>query len=1134
MTDRILRFFLDHRLVPALLLLALIGAGLSTVPFRWAPSWWPHDPVSVDAIPDIGENQQIVFTEWPGRSPRDIEDQLTYPLTTALLGVPGVTSIRSTSMTGFSTITLVFGEKEEYYGTRSRILEKLNALPPGVLPPDVAPTLGPDATALGQVFWYTLRHDGGWDPHELRSIQDFQVRYALASAEGVSEVASIGGHVVEYQVDADPDVLFRYGLSIDDLYAAVQASNLDIGARTIEMNRVEYMVRGIGYVRGIGDLEKAVVAIRDGTPIRIGDVAKVGKGPAPRRGILDVTGAEAVGGVVVSRFGANPLQVIENVKAKIEEIGPGLPERILPDGTVSKVRIEPFYDRSGLIRETIATLETALVLQVLITILVVVVMVMNVRSSILISGLLPVSVLACFILMKWMGIEANIVALSGIAIAIGTMVDMGVIFTENMVRHMDESEASVPVKEVVFGAAREVGSAVLTAVGTTILSFLPVFFLEAAEGKLFRPLAYTKSFALVAAIAVTLLLIPALATYLIRRRKSAPGRFARAPLIVALVGIGWLLASVWMPLGVERSVAVNFLFVALIVLSVLAVFRLFLARYERMLAWTLAHKGLFLLLPGMLIGVGVWVWSGLGKEFMPRLDEGSFLLMPTTLPHAGLEEVKEQMALIDRRVAAIPEVETVVGKAGRVESALDPAPIGMFENLIQYKPEYGVDSTGRRIRHWRDHIRTPDDIWNEIVAVSAIPGVTSAPKLQPIETRLVMLQTGMRAPMGLKVSGPDLETIQTFAIQAEAVIRGASGVKPASVFAERSSGRPYLEVGWDREALARVGLSVTDAQRVLEAAVGGMTATTTVEGRERYAVRVRLARENRDTPDAIARIPVPTPEGTQVLLGSLAEIRYERGPVEIRSENTFPVVYVLFDKADGVAELAAVEGAREAMTHAIESGYLSVPSGVSFRFAGTFENQVRAEKRLMILIPVVLLSIFLVLYLQFKSTSTSLIIFSGIAVAWAGGFLMLWLYAQPWFLDFSLFGTHMGTLFQVGPVNLSIAVWVGFIALFGIAVDDGVVMATYLDQTFAGRTFANRAEVRAAVLEAGLKRIRPCLVTTATTILALLPVLTSTGKGADIMVPMAIPAFGGMLVELLTLFVVPVLYAWKKERSHHA
>lgn len=1132
MLDRIIRFFLDHRLVPILLLLGLVGAGLSTVPFRWAPSWWPHQPVSVDAIPDIGENQQIVFTEWPGRSPRDIDDQLTYPLTTALLGVPGVRSIRSTSMTGFSTITLIFEESVEYYWSRSRILEKLNALPAGVLPAGVAPTLGPDATALGQVYWYTLQHDGGWDPHELRSIQDFQVKYALASAEGVSEVASIGGHVVEYQVDADPDVLFRYGLTLDDVFKAVQESNLDVGARTVELNRVEYMVRGIGFIRTIEDLEAAVVTVRDGVPVRLADVARISKGPAPRRGLLDLMGADAVGGVVVSRFGANPLQVIDNVKAKIAEITPGLPERVLTNGTVSKVRIVPFYDRSGLIQETIATLETALILQILITILVVVVMVMNVRSSVLISGLLPVSVLTCFILMKWMGIEANIVALSGIAIAIGTMVDMAVIFTENMVRHMDESGDTVPVKDVIFNAAQEVGSAVLTAVGTTILSFLPIFFLEAAEGKLFRPLAYTKSFALVAAVIVTLLLIPALATFLIRKRKAEPGRFGRIPLIVTLIGVGWLLSSVWMPLGQDRSVAVNFLFVALIVLSVLALFRLFLIRYERMLTWTLANKGVFLLMPLTVIGLGIAVWSSMGKEFMPRLDEGSFLLMPTTLPHAGLEEVAEQLSMLDRRVAAIPEVETVVGKAGRAESALDPAPIGMYETLIQYKPEYATDSTGRRVRQWRDHIRSSDDIWNEIVKAADIPGMTSAPKLQPIETRLVMLQTGMRAPMGLKVSGPDLETIQAFAVRAESVIKGGKGVKPGSVFAERTSGRPYIEIEWNREALARNGLAIGEAQRFLEAAVGGATATTTVEGRERYGVRVRMARETRDNPDALAQLKIPAMDGVQVPLSSLADIRYVRGPDEIRSEDTFPVVYVLFDRLPDVAELTAVQGAKDAMAHAVETGHLTVPPGVSYRFAGTFENQVRAEKRLLILIPVVLLSIFLVLYLQFRSTTTALIIFTGIAVAWGGGFIMLWLYAQPWFLDVTVFGTHMGTLFQTGTVNLSIAVWVGFIALFGIAVDDGVVMATYLDQRFAGQTFASRAEVRAAVLDAGLKRIRPCLMTTATTILALLPVLTSTGKGADIMVPMAIPAFGGMMVELLTLFVVPVLYSWRKERAY--
>lgn len=1132
MLNSIIRFFLENRLIAFLLLIVLIVGGLMTVPFSWAPDFLPREPVSVDAIPDIGENQQIVFTEWPGRSPQDIDNQVTYPLTTALLGVPGVKTIRSTSMTGFSSIYILFDEDVEYYWSRSRILEKLNALPAGVLPADAKPALGPDATALGQVFWYTLQHDGGWDLHELRSIQDFQVKYALASAEGVAEVASIGGYVKEYQIDADPEKLFLTGLTITDLYTAVKESNLDVGARTIELNRVEYLVRGIGFIKTLADLENTVVAVRGDTPIRIRDVARVAYGPAQRRGALDVTGAEAVGGVVVSRYGANPLQVIENVKQKITEIAPGLPERTLADGFVSKVRIEPFYDRSGLINETIATLETAMLLQILITILVVVVMVMNVRSSLLISGLLPVAVLACFILMKLFGIEANIVALSGIAIAIGTMVDMGVIFTENMIRHMDEAPDGQSRLETIYNAAAEVGSAVLTAVGTTILSFIPVFFLEAAEGKLFSPLAYTKSFALIAAIVVTLLLIPAVAYLIMRRNPTVKSKYGNIPVYASLIGIGWVLSTVWMPLGPDTSTLSNVIFVALIVFSVLGSFKLFIRFYVPMLAWTLENKWLFLSVPIIILILGGLVWRNLGKEFMPTLDEGSFLLMPTTMPHAGMEDVLEQVSRIDQRVASIPEVETVIGKLGRVESALDPAPISMYENLIIYKSEFAVDSTGERVRQWRDHIRTTDDIWNEIIAAAAVPGVTSAPKLQPIETRLVMLQTGMRAPMGVVVRGPDSKTIQDFAVQVEALLKGAPDVKASAVFADRITGKPYLEVRWDREAMGRYGLSISEAQMILETAVGGEVVTTTVEGRERYPVRIRYARETRDTPESLERILIPVMGGAQIPLSAVAKLEYVQGPMEIRSENTFQIGYVLFDKQEGVAELTAVESARATLDHAIESGYLIVPAGVSYTFAGTFENQVRAEKRLTILIPVVLLSIFLVLYLQFRSTSTSLIIFSGIAVAWAGGFLMLWLYAQPWFLDFSFMGTHMGTLFQVGPVNLSIAVWVGFIALFGIAVDDGVVMATYLDQQFDKATFANKAEVRKAVVEAGMRRIRPCLMTTATTILALLPVLMSTGKGSDIMVPMAIPAFGGMVFELLTLFVVPVLYSWKKERKY--
>lgn len=1248
MLNNTIRFFLENKLISVLLLVLLVVWGLVTTPFNWNLPL-PSDPVNVDAIPDIGENQQIVFTEWPGRSPQDIDDQIGYPLTTTLLGIPGVRTIRSTSMFGFSSIYVIFEDNVEFYWSRTRIIEKLNSLPPGLLPDDARPALGPDATALGQIFWYTLEgrdpHGnpaGGWDLHELRTIQDFYVKYGLAASDGVSEVASIGGYVQEYQVDVNPDLLLRYNIGLDEVVNAVRESNLDVGARTIEMNRVEYIVRGLGFIKSISDLEEAVVSVRNNIPIRVKDLALVSLGPAQRRGALDKTGAEAVGGVVVARYGANPMQVIENVKAKMVELSPGLPSKTLDDGTISQVTIVPFYDRSTLIRETLGTLQEAITLQILITIIVIMVMVMHLRTSMLISALLPISVLMVFIAMRHIGVDANIVALAGIAIAIGTMVDMGIILTENMLRHLEDAHPDESRLEIIYRAASEVSSAVLTAVMTTIVSFLPVFFMEAAEGKLFRPLAYTKTFALISAIIVTLLFIPPFAHWLFTRKvggKTGSLIWNSVLLVLAVIsllvfhwipsllllifGVGnlwmlfkgdaekniiqfvqngvtifavaWVLTSYWVPLGAATSLFLNLVFVFLIIAIVLGVFRYFILLYPTILRWCLRNKWKFLSLPAILLLFGWLNWQGfertfgwsarafdkidvnirttslysslyytfpgIGKEFMPSLDEGSFLLMPTTMPHAGMEEIVDQVRKMDMSVASIPEVETVVGKIGRAESALDPAPTSMFENLILYKSEYMLDENGNRMRfkvdregeflrddsgelipdrrgryfrQWRDEIRTPDDIWNEIVTAANIPGTTSAPKLQPIETRLVMLQTGMRAPMGVKVSGPDLLSIQNFGFEVEQILRDVPGVKSEAVFADRIVGKPYLEVEWNREALARFGISIMQAQETLSVAVGGMTITTTVEGRERYPVRVRYPRELRSDPDAIGKVLLPSRSGAQIPLSQLASLHYVAGPMEIKSEDTFLISYVLFDRMSNVAEITAVDNAREALIAAISRGDLVVPSGVSYSFVGTFENQIRAEKRLGFLIPIVLVSIFLMLYLQFRSTATTAMILTGIAVAWAGGFVMLGLYAQPWFMDFSFFGTNMRDLFQMGTVNLSVAVWVGFIALFGIAVDDGVVMATYLDQSIAHKEnkvdkITEVNQIREAVITAGMRRIRPCLMTSATTILALLPILTSTGRGADIMIPMAIPAFGGMSFQLITLFIVPVLYSMNEE-----
>lgn len=1283
MLNKTIKFFLENKLVTVILLLLVVAWGIVTAPFAWNTGFLPNDPVPVDAIPDIGENQQIVFTEWMGRSPQDVEDQITYPLTTSLLGMPGVKSIRSTSMFGFSSIYIIFNEDIEFYWSRSRILEKLNSLSSDLLPEGVQPKLGPDATGLGQVYFYTLEGRdekgnpaGGWDLHELRSIQDFYVRYGLAGTEGVAEVASIGGHVKEYQVDLDPVAMKAHDVSMMQVMNAIRQSNLDIGANTMEINQVEYIVRGLGYVKSLEDIELAVVKMTNNVPLRIKDIARVTIGPASRaeRAILDKGGSEAVGGVVVARYGDNPLQVIDAIKAKIEEISPGLPSKTLDDGTVSKVTIVPFYDRSGLIKETLNTLNEAISLQILITIIVIMVMVYNLRASLLISALLPLAVLMCFIMMKYAGVDANIVALSGIAIAIGTMVDLGIILNENILRHLEESERDKSKLQVIYQATAEVSSAILTAVLTTIVSFLPVFTLQAAEGKLFGPLAYTKTFALIAALIFTLVFMPAFAhwvfgikvkskvyTTLLNSLMAVAGlillsffpwagwvllAFAANQLIhqffpqqtkegkyknmlamlIAVVAVSVLLAIEWRPLGLTQSVSLNFLFIGLVLGFVLGIFSLFIRYYGNMLRWCLEHAKVFLLLPSLIIlfAVNIWLgfntvfgfvasgvdyfgwnirttsqWSGLthslpglGKEFMPALNEGSFLLMPTSMPHSGVEANMQIVKQLDMLVQAIPEVEMVVGKAGRAESPLDPAPMSMYENIINYKTEYiqddnaeklrfKVDSEGnyrlqlngkywwydrqneaiwdddkiymeesqRRIairkvanylvpdegsgqyfRQWRDIIRSPDDIWDEIqIRTSNILGVTSAPKLQPIETRLVMLQTGMRAPMGMKVYGPDLETIENFSLKLESLLKEVSSVKSEAVFADRSLGKPYLEIDLDRTQLGRYGLNIADVQELIEVAIGGMTLSTTVEGRERYAIRARYAREYRDDPEALKRILVSTPTGPQIPLGQLAEINYRPGPMMIRGENTFLVGYVLFDKKDGFAEGSVVDNAMEYIQQKITSGELQVPAGVSYMFSGSYENQVRAEKRLAIVIPISLALIFLILYFQFRSTAIVLMIFSAIAMAFSGGFLMLWLYGQDWFFDFNFMGTNMRELFQMRAFNLSVAVWVGFIALFGIATDDGVVMGTYLKQSFERIHPENIKEVREAVLEAGLKRVRPCLMTTATTLLALLPVLTSSGRGSDIMIPMAIPAFGGMTVALISLFIVPVLYGKYQE-----
>ncbi len=1229
LVDHVIHFCLHNKLVVFLLVGFVLLGGYRFMPFDIENEIIPRDPIPVDAIPDIGENQQVVFTDWPGRSPQDVEDQITYPLTTTLQGTAGFKTIRAFSMFGFSVVYVIFEENYDFYWCRARLLEKLNVAQQ-MLPPDVTPSLGPDATGLGQVYWYTLEgSEGGFDLMELRSIQDWYVRYALQGIPGVSEVASVGGYVREYQIDVDPDAMRAHNVRLQDVFMAVQRANIDVGAETIEWNGVEYIVRGKGFVKTVEDIEQIVLRVSDNVPIYVRNVANVQIGPALRRGMLDKGGVEAVGGVVTVRYGENPLSVIERVHAKIAELAPGLPKKTLPDGTVSQVQIVPFYDRTTLIHETLGTLSEALIAEVLITMFVVIIFLMHFRSALLICLNLPVGIMLAFVMMKYAGVDSNLMSLGGIVIAIGTMVDMGIILCENMVRHMDEAPEGESRTDTIYRATSEVGGAVVTAISTTIVSFLPIFWMFGPEGKLFKPLAYTKTFALLASVLIALTILPSLADLIFRKPSKTSsagggaGRYRwwtwRIVLLFAGIwggltvhGTAWLLAIYatwaltesflpprarrvgvyvssyaaaaavlylltihWMPLGQGAGVISNLIFVFVLNIVWTGFRLIFIEFYPYLLSVFLRHKAAFLALPTAMVVFGLVVWlgfgrtfrwlptpesdvepgqrslyaktwsagihafPGMGREFMPPLDEGSFLYMPTMMPHASIGSLLEAISAQDKAINAIPEVESVVGKIGRAETSLDPAPISMIETIILYKTEYQrdpqtgdlvLDEEGKPLRQWRDHIKTAKDIWDEVQKAAEFPGVTGAPFLQPISARLVMLQSGMRAPMGVKVYGHSLEEIEQVGYQIAEMLKEVPGVEPAAVVPDRVVGKPYLEIEIDRERMARYGVNIRDVQDVIEIALGGIRATTTVEGRERYPIRVRYPREIRDNVEAMERILVPGSGDEQIPLSQLATIEYTRGPQEIKSEDNFLVSYVLFDKRPDYAEVDVVEECKRLLDHRLESGELEVPPGVHYKFAGSYEHQIRFQKELSVMLPLALFIIFLILYLQFRSVPTTLVVFIGIAVVWAGGFIGLWATAQDWFLNFEVFGRNLRDVFNLRTYNLSTAVWVGFIALFGIATDDGVIITTYLNQNFARRRTGGIDDIRRHVIEAGVRRVRPCLMTTTTTVLALMPVLTSTGRGADVMIPMALPSVWGMTLELVTLFTVPVMYCLLKER----
>ncbi|MEO0115067.1 MAG: CusA/CzcA family heavy metal efflux RND transporter [candidate division WOR-3 bacterium] len=999
-------------------------------------SWYAINRVPVDAIPDIGENQQIVFVDWPGRDAKTIENQITYPLTTLLQGIPGVKTIRASSEFGFSIVYIIFRDWINFYWARSRIIEKLQQANK-FLPEGVTPVLGPDATGLGQVFWYTVEGEG-YNLAELRSIQDWYIRYQLQSVEGVSEVASVGGFVKQYQIDINPLKLANYGVDFMTVYNAVRNSNIDVGAKVIEQAGMEFIIRGVGFIKTVDDIKNIAVGSFNGTPLFLSDVATVQIGPEFRRGALDKGGKEVVGGVVTVRYKENPLTVIRRVKQRIKEIESGLPQG---------VKIIPFYDRTELIHRTINTLRDTLILEIAICILVVFIFLNHFWSSLIVSISLPIAVGISFIVMYYLKIDSNIMSLSGIAIAIGTLVDMGIIVTENAYRRLTAAGEKRPRLVVVAEATKEVGSAVITAILTTVVSFLPVFALESQEGKLFKPLAYTKTFALVASVVIALTFTTVLAFYFLRGKLQ--------------------------PVEENR------------------ISRLIQKYYEKVLRWTITHRWQFLLIPLTIFTSALILITRLGSEFMPPFDEGTILYMPVVAPSVSLTEALRIMQIQDTIIKSFPEVANVVGKLGRAETPLDPAPIEMFETTITLKPKI----------YWRKGM-TKEKLIHELDLALKFPGVSNI-WTQPIVNRIDMLATGIRTPVGVKIFGPDILVLEQMAERIKNIVQGVRGAE--DVYAEKITGKPYLEIIPNRREIARYNLTIRDIMDVIELAIGGENLTAIIEGRERYPIRVRIARELRDSKEKLQRVLIPTPDGQYVPLGQICELRVTEGPAMINSENGMLRAYVLMN----VRNRDLVGFVNEASRTVAKALAEKIPPGYSIQWSGQFENQVRASKRLSLLVPVSLLIIYLLLFLNFKSHRRSLTIFLAIPVTLSGGVLLLAVYG----------------------FNFSIAVWVGFIALFGIAVDDGILITTYLDQVFTERQPKNRQEVLEATVYAGKARIRPAFMTTITTILALLPIFIFGGTGKEVMRPMAIPTFGGMIIETVTWFIVPTIYSWFEEKK---
>lgn len=1032
MIHKLIEWSLNNRGIVIVLYLGVAAAG-----------YWALLRTPIDAIPDLSDNQVIVFTDWTGRSPQEVEDQVTYPLVTSLQGLPGVRTVRANSAFSFSMINIIFEDNVELYWARTRVLERLN-LVAKQLPDGITPTLGPDATGVGQVFWYTLESDT-MNLRDLRTVQDWFVRYQLNSVPGVSEVASVGGYVQQYQIDVDPNKLRGLNIPLSTVIEAVQRSNNNVGGNVVEQGGEWAVVRGVGLIGSLDDVGNIVIGASNGTPIYVKDTAEVKLGSAFRTGSLDKNGKEAVGGVVIARYGVNTLEVIDSIKQKIEALQAGL-----PDG----VRIVPFYDRTQLIDRATSTLKTSLIEELLLVTLAHIIFLAHFRSILIVTIPLPLAVLMSFLFMYFMGISSNLMSLAGIAIAIGVLVDAGIVVTENAFRYVElrniDTKDRKAVWDIVLESTKLVGRPVFFSMAIIILAFIPVFALIGQEGKLFHPLAFTKTFAMVGATILAVTLVPVLCTYLIG--------------------------------GKVHSEMQN------------PVMRFLRRLYEPSLIFALKHRVVAAAIAVALFVGALIMAMGIGSEFMPQLNEGDIMFMPVTDPAISIDEATKILSRQDALLASFPEVEWAVGKAGRAETSTDPSPTNMNETIIHLKPE----------NEWRAGM-TRDKLVSEMDEKLRMPGVTNI-WTQPIINRIEMLATGIRTQVGVKIFGNDLKQLESLSRRVADEVKTIPGA--VDVYPEQIGGSPYIDIKIDRQAAARYGIDVSVIQDTIEKGIGETNLSVTIEGRRRFPIRVRYAPEFRSTPEALGQIPISSASGAPIPLSQLAQINAVEGATMIQSENGLLRGTVLLNVRDRDVG-SFVEEAKTTVANNVQ-----LPEGYYVAWSGQYENQQRAKSRLMFVVPIVLLVIFGLLYLTYHSAIEAAHVLMAVPFALTGGIYLVWL------LDY----------------NFSVAVWVGFIALFGTAVQTAVVMVIYLEEAVEKKRAAlgnlTAKDLMDAVIEGALLRLRPKVMTVSTVVAGLLPIMWSTSAGSEVMKPLAAPVLGGMVSSLLhVLIITPVIFYWLRLRE---